>query len=1218
MVASKWSGDALAALRARALAGLSAPSSAEAPVLFASTGLLAPSSAEALAPVAASAVSITSSATLPPAAARPARTFNRAYKIAALTSRFRLPDLVTDPAERKSLEQDSVPLREPGTVGWRTLLPHIRKLVLAQIDGQRETAELLAAYSPGEDSFQKAVSIALAGLEESQLTAMTPAQLAVLAQYRDELAPLVPSLPPAVMIDRKLDLVRLLDPLKRITSTFAGRESELEQLRQYVGVLELETFLGKAARALETIFQIERKKPLLLHGIGGVGKTTLVAKFILDHAQAGLSQRFPFAYIDFDRPVVSGEEPVTILIEAIRQIALQYDESYDAAEELRERWQAHIRAGASRRRKRPDKAFFEDFAAFLNVLKVRDGPVLFVIDTFEEVQNRGAGQARRLVSFLSGLSELIPRMRVVIAGRADIPNASLSDRIALTAFDAKSAAAYLVANSVPADLAPAVVKHVGGSPLSLNLAVKLYRMDPKEFAIARLKETITHGQLVDRILLHIQDKDVQKLAHPGLALRRITPELIMEVLAEPCGLDVPTLARAEELFEILSREVSLVSPESERVLLHRMDVRHVMLGLLRDSARAKVQEIHRLAVAYYEKQRGVISRGEEIYHRLSLAQDHAEIAKRIIPGVGARLANAVDDLLAPEQAFLADKFGIPVPPEALKAADQETWERTAVRRVQELMSASDYEGAAAVLAERTARSASTDLRLTEATFLSATGRADDALAVARDGINAYDREGNIEALVAMLLVAGAIERQRENFDAAAGLLDSAALISGRRNDPLMELHILRDRVTLLRTIGERPDDELRLRIRQVAALISEGDWQLDLTLLRDVAAIVGDDDPSIVEQAARLGAIDFFADEASQVQRVATDANVDLSLGLESMIAENSTHAYAVRRAVVDVLDGDFALESVRGISLPPLIPSRKIKVTEEQGSQFAGHLARLYETPRRLADFVDSRVGVSVRARSFSRDVNVAAEALVKAAQKEGRIGALIDATVRANFDDEEVQRWGDLVGGGIQVVPHPAKTLPEEQLRAILLRHRRMIGEVTARTCAISSGESVVGSGFLINRAAVLTSACVAEQAQKVSRRPTVTFGTGYSTTGGKWRPLLEDAAILDLTVDVARISVPGHPQGIPHGFIRPHFRPIHAEPVLCLWNDGEVTSLTGVRVDLGQALLVSRMKPNAAGGPCLDDFGNVIGLYAGPSGKQDRLLPILGLQKALEQAF
>lgn len=1209
MVASNWSGDALAALRAHALAALAAPSSAAAPLLAAPTGPAAP-----ISPVAASA----SSATLPPTAAWPARVFDRAYKIAALTSRFQLTGLTTDPAELKSLEQDSVPLREAGTVGWRTLQPYIRKLVLKQIEGQRETAELLAAYSPGEDSFQKAVSIALAGLEESQLTAMTPAQLAVLAQYRDELAPLVPSLPPAVMIERKLELVRLLDPLKRITSTFAGRESELEQLRQYVGVLELETLLGRAARALESIFQIERKKPLLLHGIGGAGKTTLVAKFILDHAQAGLAQRFPVAYIDFDRPVVSGEEPVTILIEAIRQIALQYDESYEAAEELRERWQAHMRAGASRRKKRPDKAFFDDFAAFLNVLNVRDGPVLFVVDTFEEVQNRGAGQARRVVSFLSGLSELIPRMRVVIAGRADMPNASLHDRIALTAFDPKSAAAYLAASQVPADLAPSIVKHVGGSPLSLNLAVKLYRMDPKEFAIARLKETITQGQLVDRILLHIQDKDVQKLAHPGLALRRITPELIMEVLAGPCGLDVPTMARAEELFEILSREVSLVSPESDRVLLHRMDVRHVMLGLLKDSARAKVEEIHRRAVAYYEKQSGVISRGEEIYHRLSLAQDHAEIKKRIIPGVGTRLANAVDDLLAPEQAFLADQFGISVPPEALTAADQETWERTAVRRVQELMSAYDYDGAAAILAERATRSASTDLRLTEAMYLSSAGRADDALAVARDGINAYDREGNTPALVTMLLVAATIERQRENFEVAAGLLDSAALIAGRRNDALMELHILRDRVTLLFATGERPDDALRLQIRQAAARISDGEWQLDLTLLRDIAAIAGDDDPTLVERAARLGAIDFFAEEASQVQRVANDENVDLSLGLESVVAENSTQAYAVRRAVVDVLEGDFALESMRGVPLPALVPARKIKVTEEQGGQLAAHIARLYETPRRLADFVDSRVGVSVRARSFSRDVNVAATALVKAAQKEGWIGALVESAVRANFDDEELQRWADLAGGGIQIVPHPAKTLPEEQLRAIVLRRRLMIGAVNARTCAIACGESVVGSGFLISRASVLTSAYVAEQAQKASRRPTVTFGTGYSTTGGKWRALSEDAAIIDLTVDVARISVPGHPQGLPHGFIRPLFRSLHAEPILTLWNDGEVTSLTGVRGDFELALLVAKMKPNAAGGPCLDDLGNVIGLYAGPSGKQDRLFPLFTLQEVLKQQF
>lgn len=1169
-----WSDDALARLRKRALEQLSVPSTAE----------------------------------TPPAANPRPRSFDQVYKIAALTSRFRLRDLVQDPGEAKSLEQVSVPIREPGTSGWRTLLPHVRKSVLVQIDGPQEAAELLGAYSPGEDSFQSAVSLAMMGLDESGLITMTPAQLAVLAQYHDELAPLVRSLPPATRIDRKLELVRLLDPLKRITSTFAGRESELEQLRQYVGVLELETFLAKAARALETLFQIERKKPLLIHGVGGVGKSSLLAKFILDHARAGLDQRFPFAYIDFDRPVVSGDEPVTILIEAIRQIALQHDESYDAAQELRERWQTHVRARASRRKTRPDSAFINDFAAFLETLNARQGPVLLVIDTFEEVQHRGPGQARRVISFLGSLSDLIPRMRVVIAGRADIPDAKLHDRIALIAFDEKSAAAYLTANGIPEALAPAVVKHVGGSPLSLNLAVKLYRMAPDEFAISRLKETITQGQLVDRILFHIQDPDVRKLAHPGLVLRRITPELILEVLAEPCNVPVPTLTRAEELFGILSREVSLVSLESERALLHRADVRQVMLGPLRDNAPTRVGEIHRRAIAYYEKRDGIIERAEEIYHRLALAQNHDLIAGRIIPGIGERLSNAVEDLAAPEQAFLADHFGFPVPPEALKAADQETWERTAARRVQDLMSAYDFEAARAVLRERSERSANTNLRLAEAMCLSTAGAIEEARAVARDGIAAYDAGGNTQALFTMLLVATTIERWALRFEEAEAFLARAEEIAERRNDAVMRTHVLRDRVTLLGATGKRPDPDLRERIRAVASEVTDADWNRDLTLLRDVAAIIGDDDPSFVERAARLGAIDFFAPEAAEVQRVAFDENLDVSDGLESLIGSND----AVRHAVVDVIQSDYALESMdaEGIFRKKTI---KLKVTGDQLRELAVHLARLYQSPQRLADFVDERIGYSVSARSFEREVSTAAEALVNAAQREGWLAPLADAVCRTNFDDDAVQLWADAAGLGIRIVSHPSKTLNDTDLRTLLRVSRRAVGEVSARTCAIWGGSEFVGSGFLIGPATVATCVAVARKAQEMFRRPTFVFGTGFRATGGRLQKEHGGAAIIDLVQDVARVPIPGHPRNARHGFIQPVFRQVQSESILILWNDDAGTAIAGIRGDLhdNAKTTLSRIKENAAGGPCLDVSGCVVGLHGGTDGKQDLLLPITVLE-------
>ena len=49
------------------------------------------------------------------------------------------------------------------------------------------------------------------------------------------------------------------------------------------------------------------------------------------------------------------------------------------------------------------------------------------------------------------------------------------------------------------------------------------------------------------------------MAHPGLVLRRVTPDLILKVLAQPCGIEVPDEETARELFDELAREVSLVT-----------------------------------------------------------------------------------------------------------------------------------------------------------------------------------------------------------------------------------------------------------------------------------------------------------------------------------------------------------------------------------------------------------------------------------------------------------------------------------------------------------------------------------------------------------------------------------------------------------------------------------------------------------------------------------
>ena len=82
---------------------------------------------------------------------------------------------------------------------------------------------------------------------------------------------------------------------------FVNREAELERLRAYVG--------GQPPAA-----------PLFVCGPGGVGKSTLLAKFLLNELER---RDRAVAYLDIDRPTIMPEQPMTLLAEAVPQLAMQ-------------------------------------------------------------------------------------------------------------------------------------------------------------------------------------------------------------------------------------------------------------------------------------------------------------------------------------------------------------------------------------------------------------------------------------------------------------------------------------------------------------------------------------------------------------------------------------------------------------------------------------------------------------------------------------------------------------------------------------------------------------------------------------------------------------------------------------------------------------------------------------------------------------------------------
>ena len=114
------------------------------------------------------------------------------------------------------------------------------------------------------------------------------------------------AIPERADLERRMDWLTLLGPFEQIAGEhFRGRIQELKQLRAYTGVLPPGSRLQATKRVVERIFSLKERPPLLVYGPGGVGKSTLVARFILEHARAHEADRFPFAYLNYDRPEIS-------------------------------------------------------------------------------------------------------------------------------------------------------------------------------------------------------------------------------------------------------------------------------------------------------------------------------------------------------------------------------------------------------------------------------------------------------------------------------------------------------------------------------------------------------------------------------------------------------------------------------------------------------------------------------------------------------------------------------------------------------------------------------------------------------------------------------------------------------------------------------------------------------------------------------------------------
>jgi hypothetical protein len=458
-----------------------------------------------------------------------------------------------------------------------------------------------------------------------------------------------------------------------------------------------------------------------------------MARLILDYSEDFESpDALPFVYLDLDRATLDPLRPLSLIAEAALQLLaewpLQEPQLRNIVDQVALTLQAEASFFEGQRRISGGDDVLAEFGKCL-ALGSNGRPILFVIDTFEEAQYLGFDVVMNLGRLLTNLQQAAPMLRIVLAGRADLRGQTSklpTKEIKLGDLSRDEARELLRRNmrrtvSAEPALLDEVINLIGCNPLSLKLACsvlndagleELKSVDVRNWLLLRVRAETVQARLYGRILAHIHDENVSRLVKPGLLVRRLTEAVILEVLAEPCGISMLDPSLATQLMVALGNEVALVYRDKDGSLRHTPDVRRLMFKDLESELPAAT--IHDRAVSFYEAQPpDPVSRAEEIYHRLMRGDDPSSLNSRWMDGMGAYLRTALEEVPPAAQVWLSKKLGI-TPDQALLAlVDLEDWENITARSVQRLIGTGDAQSAIAVLRQRSERTNGSSLYLLE-------------------------------------------------------------------------------------------------------------------------------------------------------------------------------------------------------------------------------------------------------------------------------------------------------------------------------------------------------------------------------------------------------------------------------------------------------------------------------------------------------------------------
>ncbi|MDH3248798.1 MAG: ATP-binding protein [Acidimicrobiia bacterium] len=849
------------------------------------------------------------------------RNYSAAYETAAVLSSFGDDEFDFDSGLTREVLQDSLAFTAGNTVRY-VLDPDVRRRVLRQIGSRERMQEILGSVSNlPEDPTQSMISSIIETGEAVDEDSASLSTLQTAFRTLNWFGPNVVTQAPET-IRARIEKIGFLDRFERLVGdNFRNRHDELDELRRYVGVLRDER--GLLARVLDRPTSFTEKPAFMLTGPGGIGKSTLLAKFVLDHASATGDDQFPFAYINFDSPTVRADAPRTILSEALRQLEIQYPEYGVTLSTLRDRWAAELielsRMPDSTRRKRDRELtiiFRQEFVKLLSSIGVDERPVLLILDTFEVVQERQHGDIATLLEFLNDLQGDTPALRVVISGRgrpkddAHAATSVITDahnahpiRVVehpLGGLDRDTSTAYLEDAGLRSDHAAEVAQYLipdeaieeGASPLSLRVAAEIWRRDLERHQLdtefwAQLRAGRIQAQLITRYVRHTDPTSTAgRLAVPSLLLQRVTPDALLNVVAP--AWDVPlSTDELDDTFTELSRLISLVIERGGSVLEPRPEVQRQIVELISDLERRQVAELHDRAVEYFAKRSerpdldpGDRSRArfDEIVHRLARNDDPQLVRTRWEPVCAEHLAGRIEVLSIPAQAFLDQLAGIDLTTSARRTVSLDVWQVEAAKQAEAALADGRPERVIEIASERSDWDRSSDLALQLSCAHLALGDPLEALEVASSALRGA-RTGLASGLVADLnqVAAEAAHELTRPLD-VLDYLDDALVIARQRED---ELRLASALLLRLAVIQDRNEVASALVVDELDRLLSALTAELPT---RDVLRLFGlvERFPQLVRAAVLHGGFDLLTPtSARRLARTLSEFDRAVSARLE-------------------------------------------------------------------------------------------------------------------------------------------------------------------------------------------------------------------------------------------------------------------------------------------------------------------------------------------------